>query len=53
MKEYILITGAGSGIGYVKAKQLAAKNFKLILAARNEDKLVNLQKGLKANSRLK
>ncbi|MBK6785084.1 MAG: SDR family NAD(P)-dependent oxidoreductase [Saprospiraceae bacterium] len=52
MKEYILITDAGSGIGYVKAKQLAAKNFKLILAARHEDKLVNLQKGLKSQFKI-
>ncbi|MFQ3575589.1 MAG: SDR family oxidoreductase [Cytophagales bacterium] len=46
MKEYILITGASSGIGYEMAKQLAAKNFNLILVARSEDKLLQLQKDL-------
>ena len=47
MKEYILITGASSGIGFEMAKQLASKNFNLILVARNEDKLVQLQQKLK------
>lgn len=48
MKEYILITGASSGIGYEMAKQLAAKNYNLILVARTEDKLVKLQNDLKS-----
>lgn len=47
MKEYILITGASSGIGYEMAKQLASKNFNLILVARSEDKLLKLQRELK------
>lgn len=47
MKEYILITGASSGIGYEMAKQLAAINYNLILVARSEDKLVKLQNDLK------
>jgi short-subunit dehydrogenase len=47
MKEYVLITGAGSGIGLEMAKKLAAKNFNLILVARSEDKLFSLQKDLK------
>lgn len=46
MKEYILITGASSGIGYEMAKQLAAKNYNLLLVARSEDKLLQLQKDL-------
>lgn len=46
MKEYILITGASSGIGYEMAKQLASKNYNLILVARSEDKLQKLQKEL-------
>jgi short-subunit dehydrogenase len=47
MKEYILITGASSGIGLEMAKKLAAKNFNLILVARSEDKLASLQSELK------
>lgn len=47
MKEYTLITGASSGIGYEMAKQLASKNFNLLLVARSEDKLVKLQQELK------
>ncbi len=47
MKEYVLITGASSGIGLEMAKQLASKNFNLILVARNEVNLQNLQKELK------
>ena len=47
MKEYILLTGASSGIGLHMAKQLAAKNFNLILVARTEDKLRQLQQDLK------
>jgi short-subunit dehydrogenase len=43
MKEYTLITGASSGIGYEMAKLLAAKSFNLILVARSEDKLKQLQ----------
>jgi short-subunit dehydrogenase len=47
MKEYILITGASSGIGLEMAKLLAQKNYNLLLVARNEDKLVKLQHELK------
>ena len=46
MKEYILITGASSGIGYEMAKQLASKNYNLLLVARSEDKLLQLQQDL-------
>jgi short-subunit dehydrogenase len=47
MKEYILITGASSGIGLEMAKLLAQKNYNLLLVARNEVKLVKLQHELK------
>lgn len=46
MKEYILITGASTGIGYEMAFQLAAKRHNLILAARTEEKLFLMQKVL-------
>lgn len=46
MKEYILITGASSGIGYEMALQLAAKKFNLILVARSVGKLEQMQKEL-------
>ncbi len=49
MKEYILITGASSGIGEQLARQLAEKQKHLILVARNEDKLRQLQKELSAS----
>ncbi|MDQ0641173.1 short-subunit dehydrogenase [Pedobacter sp. W3I1] len=46
MKQYILITGASSGIGYEMAQQLAALEYNLILTARNEDKLLAMQQEL-------
>ena len=46
MKEYTLITGASSGIGYEMALQLAAKKHNLILAARNVTKLEEMKKQL-------
>ena len=52
MKEYTLITGASSGIGYEMAKQLASKNFNLLLVARSEDKLIKLQEELKTQFKI-
>jgi uncharacterized protein len=46
MKQYILITGASSGIGYEMAQQLAALKYNLILVARSEDKLAALRQEL-------
>jgi len=48
MKEYTIITGASSGIGYEIAKQLASKNYNLILVARTEGKLLQLQNDIKS-----
>lgn len=52
MKEYTIITGASSGIGYELAKQLAAKNINLLLVARSEDKLIKLQQELKSKFKI-
>jgi short-subunit dehydrogenase len=52
MKEYILITGASSGIGLEMANLLAAKKYNLILVARSEDKLKQLQGELKSQFRI-
>ena len=46
MKEYILITGASSGIGCEMANQLAAEEYNLILVARTESKLAQMQADL-------
>jgi uncharacterized protein len=46
MKEYILITGASTGIGYEMAIQLAERKYNLILAARSVEKLESLQREL-------
>ncbi|SDL64690.1 hypothetical protein SAMN04487898_12216 [Pedobacter sp. ok626] len=46
MKEYILLTGASSGIGYEMANQLAKKALNLILVARTESKLKQMQADL-------
>jgi len=46
MKQYILITGASSGIGYEMAQQLAALKYNLILTARSQDKLTTRQQEL-------
>ena len=46
MKQYILITGASSGIGYEMAQQLASLKYNLILVARSEDKLAAMQQEL-------
>jgi len=47
MKEYTLITGASSGIGYDMAKLLAERNCNLLLVARSEEKLLKFQQELK------
>jgi short-subunit dehydrogenase len=49
MQQYILITGASSGIGYEMAQQLAALKYNLILTARSKDKLAAMQQDLSAN----
>lgn len=41
-KEYVLITGATSGIGYELAKIFAANNFNLIIVARSQSELLTV-----------
>ena len=48
-----LITGASSGIGRDMARILAKKNYDLVLVARNEQKLKELEKELKENNNIK
>jgi len=45
-KEYALITGASSGIGYELAKVFARNGFNLVLVARNRDRLETVAKEL-------
>jgi len=45
-KQWALITGASAGIGAAFAHQLAAKGWNLLLIARREDKLQELQQQL-------
>ncbi len=43
-KERVLITGASSGIGFSLAKIFAKNGYNLILAARNKERLLEIQK---------
>ena len=45
-----MVTGASSGIGKVIAESLAKHNIKLILVARRQEKLVQLQSELQTPS---
>lgn len=47
--KVIVITGASSGIGEATAKELALKGAKLVLAARREDRLKQLQDEIQAS----
>lgn len=44
--KYVLITGASAGLGEEFASQLASKGFSLVLVARREEKLIELQQQL-------
>ncbi|WP_127592989.1 SDR family oxidoreductase [Paenibacillus lautus] len=47
--KVIVITGASSGIGEATAQELASKGAKLVLAARREDRLKQLQDAIQAS----
>ena len=44
--KVVILTGASSGIGEATAKELAAKGAKVILAARREERLKELQSNI-------
>jgi short-subunit dehydrogenase len=46
MGKVIIITGASSGIGLACARQFAMSGYKVVLASRNIDKLMEIQKEL-------
>ena len=50
MSESVLIVGAGSGLSASLAKLCASKEMKVVLAARNIEKLQNLKKEIGANT---
>src|SRR4051812_13029915 len=47
-KKIALITGANRGLGFETARQLAAKDVKILLAARTKEKAVEAAKTLQA-----
>lgn len=49
MKTYAIVTGASSGIGYETAKELAAMGYSLLLIARRQERLEQLQTELLKN----
>ena len=50
MSESVLIVGAGSGLSASLARLCASKEMKVVLAARNIEKLHNLKKEIGLNT---
>lgn len=46
-KDYVVITGASSGIGYASAEKFAERRYNLILVARRKNRLAELKAKLK------
>lgn len=50
MKKVVIVTGASSGIGLACAKEFASKGFAVVMAARNIEKLGEIEQQIKAGN---
>jgi len=47
-RKIVIVTGASSGIGLACAKEFASRGYKLVLAARNIEKLAVIEKEIRS-----